>query len=157
MIERLASQLPLAASRNGGGVFFANSALGAKDFADGMSKTMLVAEIIVVPGNDMRGIMHYPEACLYHNNNTPNSSTADRIRSTHCVTANEAPCIGAYANWSSRSMTLTARSNHPGGVHLLLGDGSVHFVVDNISLAVWQALSTPKAISGEVMVTSLDP
>lgn len=36
----------------------------------------------------------------------------------------------------------TARSRHLGGVHLLLADGSVHFISDAIDLGVWRALST---------------
>ncbi|MGD9721694.1 MAG: DUF1559 domain-containing protein [Pirellulales bacterium] len=36
----------------------------------------------------------------------------------------------------------TARSRHPGGVNLLLADGSVRFVEDSIELAPWQALAT---------------
>jgi prepilin-type N-terminal cleavage/methylation domain-containing protein/prepilin-type processing-associated H-X9-DG protein len=37
---------------------------------------------------------------------------------------------------------IAARSLHPGGVNVLLGDGSVHFVTNNISFVTWQALST---------------
>jgi prepilin-type N-terminal cleavage/methylation domain-containing protein/prepilin-type processing-associated H-X9-DG protein len=35
-----------------------------------------------------------------------------------------------------------ARSNHPGGVNLLMADGSVRFVANGIRLDTWQALST---------------
>ncbi|MGI6419035.1 MAG: H-X9-DG-CTERM domain-containing protein [Thermoguttaceae bacterium] len=37
----------------------------------------------------------------------------------------------------------TARSYHPGGVQVGLGDGSVRFVSETIDLFTWQALSTP--------------
>ena len=37
---------------------------------------------------------------------------------------------------------FAARSNHPGGVNILLADGSVRFVADNIDLAIWRELST---------------
>lgn len=35
-----------------------------------------------------------------------------------------------------------ARSRHPGGVNVLLLDGSVHFVTNTIELSVWRALAT---------------
>ena len=36
----------------------------------------------------------------------------------------------------------TARSWHPGGVNVLMGDGSTRFVQDSIDLAVWRGLGT---------------
>lgn len=36
----------------------------------------------------------------------------------------------------------TARSFHPGGVHVLFADGAVRFVGDSIDLAVWRGLCT---------------
>jgi prepilin-type N-terminal cleavage/methylation domain-containing protein len=38
-----------------------------------------------------------------------------------------------------------ASSNHHGGVHSLLGDGSVHFISESIHLGVWRALGTRNA------------
>jgi plastocyanin/type II secretory pathway pseudopilin PulG len=35
-----------------------------------------------------------------------------------------------------------ASSNHPGGVNVILGDGSVHFIRNDIDLDTWRALST---------------
>ncbi len=43
----------------------------------------------------------------------------------------------------SLPMAVTsARSNHPGGVHLLLGDTHVRFVKDTVQLAIWRNLAT---------------
>jgi prepilin-type N-terminal cleavage/methylation domain-containing protein/prepilin-type processing-associated H-X9-DG protein len=42
-----------------------------------------------------------------------------------------------------------ARSNHSGGVNLLLADGSVHFVGDGINLTTWQGLGS--RAGGEVL------
>jgi prepilin-type N-terminal cleavage/methylation domain-containing protein len=35
-----------------------------------------------------------------------------------------------------------ASSNHPGGINMVLGDGSVHFIKNHIELDTWRALST---------------
>lgn len=37
---------------------------------------------------------------------------------------------------------IAARSYHDGGVNVCFADGSVHFVSDNISLPIWQAIGT---------------
>ncbi len=47
---------------------------------------------------------------------------------------------------------LTARSYHPAGVNVLFCDGSVRFVGDDVSLAVWQAAATR---AGDEMAGSL--
>ncbi|MFM7318166.1 MAG: DUF1559 domain-containing protein [bacterium] len=44
---------------------------------------------------------------------------------------------------------VTARSYHPGGVHALLGDGSVRFVKSTISGQVWRSLGT--VAGGEIL------
>lgn len=36
----------------------------------------------------------------------------------------------------------TARSNHPGGVNALMGDGSVRFVAETIATEVWRGFGT---------------
>jgi prepilin-type processing-associated H-X9-DG protein len=38
--------------------------------------------------------------------------------------------------------TAASRSRHTGGVNVVMGDGSVHFISQNINLATWQALGT---------------
>ena len=44
---------------------------------------------------------------------------------------------------------ITSRSYHPGGVNVLLGDGSVRFVKSTINGATWRALGT--VAGGEVV------
>jgi prepilin-type processing-associated H-X9-DG protein len=36
----------------------------------------------------------------------------------------------------------TARSHHPGGVHVMMADGSVRFVLESVSQAVWRGFGT---------------
>jgi hypothetical protein len=47
------------------------------------------------------------------------------------------PDCGSYGlGW------FKAASAHPGGVNMILGDGSVHFIKDHIESDTWRALST---------------
>jgi prepilin-type processing-associated H-X9-DG protein len=62
----------------------------------------------------------------------PNSPTCD------CITNDTNPGPGLYSSVGFRA----ARSNHTGGVNVLLGDGSVRFVANDIQPASWRALAT---------------
>ena len=66
------------------------------------------------------------ERTLYNHAQTPNGSIPDAIYP---------------GNLTARGMT-TARSNHPGGVNVLMGDGAVRFVAETISQAPWRGLGT---------------
>lgn len=127
-----------------GGVFYINSWLAFRNFTDGLSNTVMVSEIRV-PRNtaDGRGIMHYPEGPLYHHNRTPNSLVPDEIRTAWCQSTPQIPCIGAYAAYNSIRDIRSSRSNHPGGVNILMGDGSVRSATQTINLPIWEALSSP--------------
>lgn len=46
---------------------------------------------------------------------------------------------------------ITSRSHHPGGVNVLFGDGSVHFIKSTINGLTWRALGT---VSGGEVVSS---
>lgn len=48
----------------------------------------------------------------------------------------------AVYKWGEYWGVVTARSLHPGGVNTLMADGSVRFVGDSTSRAVWRALGT---------------
>jgi len=135
------------------GVFYLNSWLNMSSILDGTSNTAFVSELRLLEDNrDFRGVLHYPEGPLYHHNRTPNTLVADEIRHSHCVNDPRSPCVGTFAAWIPRYMTMTARSYHPGGVNLLMGDGHVRFVSESVSLGVWQAAGTPVASPNEVEV-----
>jgi hypothetical protein len=139
------------------GVFFLNSSLTPADIPDGLSNTAFVSEIYTVESEgsvfDFRGVMHYPEGPIYHHNNTPNSAVPDQIRTAACISTTAAPCTDAGGSYETRKVIITARSAHPGGVGVLLGDGSVRFVANTINLNTWQALSTPAALPSEPIPT----
>ncbi len=44
---------------------------------------------------------------------------------------------------------FASRSRHPGGVNVGMGDGTVRFVKNSISLAVWRAIGSTQG--GEVV------
>ncbi len=73
---------------------------------------------------------HYGDA-LYNHYYSPNSRLPD--------------CGNAYHNYA----LTAARSQHTGGVQVLLCDGSVRFVGENINLPTWHALGS--RAGGEVL------
>ncbi len=135
------------------GVFYIISRTRIADISDGTSNTVFVSEVILPKGDDMRGIMYYPEGPLYQHNNTPNSGT-DQIRIGYCVNDPLAPCVGTYTAYNTRQVVMTARSRHSGGVNVLMGDGAVRFAPNSITSAVWKAVCTPQAQAGETVDTS---
>lgn len=50
------------------------------------------------------------------------------------------PCAGC--GWMDSQGIFPARSRHVGGVQVLMGDGAVRFVSENIDLALWQNLGS---------------
>jgi prepilin-type N-terminal cleavage/methylation domain-containing protein/prepilin-type processing-associated H-X9-DG protein len=111
-----------------------------KDVRDGLSKTMFLSESIqAIQDNhfDFRGdILNDDIACAqYMTVNSPNAGVDRGI----CVDlTNPAECLNGYG----ASSYVSARSRHPGGVNVLMGDGSVTFFPDEIDITVWRALGT---------------
>jgi len=126
------------------GVFYNTSRLTLVAISDGTSNTAFVSEVITPIGNDLRGCMYYPAGTAYEHTNTPNSGT-DQLRNGQFVSNDpRAPAIGTYNSYNDVNQVITARSRHTGGVNLLLGDGSVRFVSNSVSVVTWQALSTAR-------------
>ncbi len=154
----------------GDGVFLLTYHVAIKDITDGLSNTAAFSESLYgnglpaqSPGSppvdpallatDINGSAMDPSTCAatttvtgqrgdrwinggylstaYNHFTTPNSTTPD--------------CLNTANNYGLK----TARSRHPGGVNLLLCDGSVHFVTNGINLKTWQALAT--RAGGEVI------
>jgi hypothetical protein len=69
-------------------------------------------------------------------------------RYNHVLTSGHKTCINGVT-WNGVAMTVSSR--HGQGVGLLLGDGSVRFVKESISPAVWRA---PGTIAGGELISS---
>ncbi|MBI3468204.1 MAG: DUF1559 domain-containing protein [Planctomycetes bacterium] len=50
--------------------------------------------------------------------------------------------MGFPGTMTNMAVQVPASSHHPGGVNLLMGDGAVRFIADNIDLPLWRALGT---------------
>ena len=79
---------------------------------------------------------------------------------SHTQTPNRTSCVYHDINQDGRG-TITmaaASSNHPGGVNLLLMDGSVRFVKSVVNYRPWYALATPNGAEGSVLtLTEMRP
>ena len=62
----------------------------------------------------------------------------------HVSTPNDVTCAGTgfTGNMANMPMMVPPSSRHPNGVNTLLGDGSVKFVKNGISLQTWRAIGT---------------
>jgi prepilin-type N-terminal cleavage/methylation domain-containing protein len=126
------------------------------DFRDGTSNSVVMAEYVrgITSGpqaqRDFRGGVWFdqPGYSQLFTRNTPNSSVPDQIYGGYCNHLPELnrPCTDSDNNGSD---TASSRSMHPGGVGVVRGDGSVHFLTDNVDLTVWRALGSIQG--GEVL------
>jgi prepilin-type N-terminal cleavage/methylation domain-containing protein/prepilin-type processing-associated H-X9-DG protein len=135
-------------------LFNFNVARGIKDVMDGTSNTVAASELIAGPDNtnDARGTPWYDWGVQYTHHRPPNTPIPDSIYpATYCInTKLLAPCSGTAIYWGEQD--YAARSYHPGGVNVLMADGSVRYIKNTISLITWQALGSISG--GEVIDAS---
>jgi len=134
-----------AASTLAGNAAFRNTAANTpvqtalKDITDGTSKTLLMSEIIVSKADgdvtsrgDIINDGWNAASVQFMTRNTPNAGTDQTSR---CKNDDpQAPCIPGW------DYNVSARSRHSGGVGVVMCDGAVRFVTDNVSLTTWQQL-----------------
>lgn len=125
------------------GIFAANGTVRFADVTDGLSNTMAISEIThgdfyassstrptcisdlgtlsTTPNGDSWLIGRFQDWC-FNTQYTPNPPSPDCQHN------------GVWFN-------VAARSFHPGGVQVTMGDGSVRFIPETIALSTWQDLS----------------
>jgi prepilin-type processing-associated H-X9-DG protein len=78
----------------------------------------------------------YRGNALFSTQYPPNTSVPDEV--DYCLPNPMCPCTQSFLD----RKVLYARSYHPGGANVLMGDASVRFVSDNISTDVFRALGS---------------
>jgi prepilin-type N-terminal cleavage/methylation domain-containing protein/prepilin-type processing-associated H-X9-DG protein len=154
------------------GVFWYGSRVKHADLTDGLSSTMFFSEALLgvavndyeVPTDPRRQWMSV--SCMT-NVNADKPGITPPLTDGLCMSPTGMSWVGDRgASWiggpGQRSVFNTylmpndqmadcganglgrykASSGHPGGVNMVLGDGSVHFIKDHIELNTWRALST---------------
>lgn len=115
--------------------FGADGAAKIRDITDGTSNTVLMGEKLMKPHNSDYYATYWNQATYY-----------------------SAIGVYAYSSYYNRRYSSSgpnykylynASSQHPGGAHLLFGDGRVRMVSENVSRTVLQAIGTPRR--GEVV------
>ena len=129
-------------------MFYENSKTLIRDITDGTSNTIAVSEIVIrgsasattywgCPGCFGIGGAHGEMSFSTHE--PPNTSIADQNYTCKSTTWPNAPCVTRSASASDPTFNF-ARSYHEGGAHMLLADGGVRFVSENIDRGTFQIL-----------------
>jgi prepilin-type N-terminal cleavage/methylation domain-containing protein len=156
------------------GVFYYLSRVALTDITDGTSQTAFFSEKkrglgFPDPATSMFVISPFTtldetyQACTTLNTQTATPLTNVQGSSwcmgemccttyNHVSLPNGTTCAGTGfpGTMANMPMDVPPSSYHPGGVNVLLGDGGVHFIMDNITLAAWRALGSRNL--GEVIM-----
>jgi prepilin-type N-terminal cleavage/methylation domain-containing protein/prepilin-type processing-associated H-X9-DG protein len=128
-------------------MFYSDVSTGFKDVTDGLSNTAMVGEKDHLTINWCSSFWYFgpywgsgthtsthlvvwPPTSVLAPYSTPNAMWGNRDGTLHCEVYKQ----GSYA-W-------VMSSQHPGGVNLCMGDGSVRFIKNTINPFTWYALQT---------------
>ncbi len=140
---------------------FGHYTIGLSAITDGLSNTVFVAEVLQGEIYDVRGVMWstIPGGGSFFSRMPPNNPVdyyqtgyyGDQLNQTiFCVNepGMDLPCTGGAGDQMAYA---GARSRHPGGINVLMGDGSARFLKNSVNMRTWIALNT---ISGSEVISS---
>ena len=131
------------------GILFVNSRIRLKDITDGSSKQYLVAETRYQPlqsGAVATGWEGYETefftwaGTLYAGNQAGDCCTCTTTI-THAVDGINSSDYDPAEHWHPTPLTRTFGSFHPGGCHVTLADGSVHFLNEGMDIHAYRYLA----------------
>lgn len=112
-----------------------------KQITDGLSNTMLASETVQGQNGDNRGLTWWGFSAGFETLSGPNTADYDYMQQLgDCK--NELPNPPCRPQGGPNLQRAAARSRHPGGVNVVMCDGSVHFKTDEIDLMTWRSASS---------------
>jgi prepilin-type N-terminal cleavage/methylation domain-containing protein len=130
------------------GVFHYNSKNNFASITDGTSNTLAFSEVIIRGSADVSGAWgdgggYWGGARWggygFTTMEAPNTSVADKVYKCKSETYPRSPCTSIN---SSDAVQVFARSYHPGGVMVGMGDASTTFMSQTIDLITYKSLGT---------------
>jgi prepilin-type N-terminal cleavage/methylation domain-containing protein len=132
---------PLASAHQDG-IMFAASRVKPGMVTDGLSKTLLFSEIVLVEDSasqDIRGRYYNPAhgGVMFTTQYPPNTTAPDRVKFCDRPPPFYAPCTE-----TTTFMFNSARSHHSGMVNVCRGDGSITSINNDIDTLVFRAMGS---------------
>jgi prepilin-type N-terminal cleavage/methylation domain-containing protein len=123
------------------GMFFANSRIGFPNLLDGSSNTLMVGESRYMTTKTDTESWSEGDRDKWHSWDSASirATTNGEWSMTIGLAATNLP-INSFDTPNWPQMTSSFSSYHPGGCHMLMGDGSGHFVSENINLDLYRSL-----------------
>jgi len=138
-----------------------NMSIKLASITDGTSNTVFMGEVLQGAQYDVRGMMwsSVPGGASFMTRFTPNGyqdffnqvNGGDWLNNkpTYFCTPEPVLQLPCFPSAGDNDAFAGARSRHPGGINVTMGDGSVRFIKNSINFPVWIGLNTIN--TGEVI------